>query len=72
MIGEDPVDWSCEGQQRMVHQVLCILRGMFSMLNLILLPTSSFSSVIPVLYDCSLSIMLVWQFPVLQVAIAAG
>jgi hypothetical protein len=51
MVAADAGDWSCREQQQMISQVLYISRRMFSLLTLVLSPTGSFCTVIPVLRD---------------------
>jgi hypothetical protein len=54
MVAADTADRSCEVQQRMIDQVLCISRRMLSLLISLMSPAGSFCPVIPVLHDCSL------------------
>jgi hypothetical protein len=58
IVAADAADQSCEEPQRRIDQVLCISKGMFFLLIPVLSPAGSFCVVIPVLHDCSISILL--------------
>jgi hypothetical protein len=59
MVAADAANQGCEEQQRTIDRMLCISRGMFSLLIPVLSLAGSFCAVIPVLHDSSLSNLLV-------------